>query len=62
MGQALPHEFTDYITKMLGCDDAGFADIHATTLNAAIRDRFAVPETCFVMTMALLFWIRVLTA
>jgi hypothetical protein len=41
---------------MLGCDDAGFADIHATALNAAISGSiFAVPEAFFVMTMALPF-------
>jgi hypothetical protein len=41
---------------MLGCDDAGFADIQATALNAAISGSiFAVPEACFVMTMALPF-------
>ena len=38
---------------MLGCDDAGFADIQATALKAAISGSiFAVPEACFVMTMA----------
>jgi hypothetical protein len=43
-------------TKMLGWDVAGFADIHATALNAAINGSiFAVPEACFVMTMALPF-------
>ena len=41
---------------MLGCDDAGFADIQATALNAAISGSFfAVPEACFVMTIALPF-------
>jgi hypothetical protein len=40
---------------MLGWDVAGFADIQATALNAAISGSiFAVPEACFVMTMALL--------
>ena len=40
---------------MLGCDDAGFADIQATALNAAISGSiFAVPEACLVMTMALI--------
>jgi hypothetical protein len=29
MRQALADEFTAYIAKMLGCDDAGFADIKA---------------------------------
>jgi hypothetical protein len=39
--------------NMLGCDDAGFADIQGTALNAAINGSiFAVPEACFVMTMA----------
>jgi hypothetical protein len=41
---------------MLGCDEAGFADIQATALNAAISGSiFAVPEACFVMTIALPF-------
>jgi hypothetical protein len=41
---------------MLGNDDAGFADIQATALNAAMSGSiFAVPEACFVMTMALPF-------
>jgi hypothetical protein len=41
---------------MLGCDEAGFADIHATALKAAINGSiFAVPDACFVMTMALPF-------
>jgi hypothetical protein len=41
---------------MLGCDEAGFADIQATALNAAISGSiFVVPEACFVMTMALPF-------
>jgi hypothetical protein len=39
---------------MLGCDVSGFADIQATALNAAISGSiFALPEACFVMTMAL---------
>jgi hypothetical protein len=39
---------------MLG--KAGFADIKETALNAAISGSiFAVPEACFVMTMALPF-------
>jgi hypothetical protein len=39
---------------MLGWDVAGFADIHATALNAAINGSiFAVPDACFVMTMEL---------
>jgi hypothetical protein len=39
---------------MLGCDDAGFADIQATALNAAINGSiFAVPDACLVMVMAL---------
>jgi len=39
---------------MLGCDEAGFADIQATALNAAINGSIlAVPDACFVMTMAL---------
>ena len=39
---------------MLGWVDAGFADIQATALNAAINGSiFAVPDACFVMTMAL---------
>jgi len=38
---------------MLGCDDAGFADIQATALSAAISGSIlAVPDACFVMTMA----------
>jgi hypothetical protein len=38
---------------MLGWDVAGFADIQATALKAAISGSiFAVPEACFVMTMA----------
>ena len=41
-------------TKMLGCDDAGFADIQAIALSATIRGTiFAVLDACFVMTMAL---------
>ena len=41
---------------MLGCDEAGFADIQATALNAAISGSIlAVPDACFVMTMALPF-------
>src|SRR4029450_7156092 len=41
---------------MLGWDVAGFADIQATALNAAIGGSiFAVPDACFVMTMALPF-------
>jgi hypothetical protein len=41
---------------MLGCDVAGFADIQATALKAAISGSiFAAPEACFVMTMALPF-------
>jgi hypothetical protein len=41
---------------MLGCDEAGFADIQATALNAATSGSiFAVPEACFVMTLALPF-------
>jgi hypothetical protein len=40
---------------MLGCDDAGFADIHATALNAAISGSiFAAPDACLMM-MALPF-------
>ena len=39
---------------MLGCNDAGFADIQATALNAAMSGSIlAVPDACFVMTMAL---------
>ena len=39
---------------MLGCDDAGFAAIEAIALNAAISGSIlAVPDACFVMTMAL---------
>jgi hypothetical protein len=39
---------------MLGCDDAGFADIKATALDAAISGSIlVVPDACFVMTMAL---------
>jgi len=41
---------------MLGCDEAGFADIQATALNAAISGSIvAVPDACFVMMMALPF-------
>jgi hypothetical protein len=41
---------------MLGCDEAGFADINAIALNAAISGSiFAVPEACLVMTRALPF-------
>ena len=41
---------------MFGCDDAVFVDIHAMALNAAISGSIlAVPEACFVMTMALPF-------
>ena len=41
---------------MLGCDEAGIADIHATALNAAVNGSIlAVPEACFVTRMALPF-------
>ena len=41
---------------MLGCDDAGFADIQATALSAAISGSIlAVPDACFVMTIAFPF-------
>ncbi len=41
---------------MLGCDESGIADIQAMALNAAISGSIlAVPEACFVMTMALPF-------
>jgi hypothetical protein len=44
------------MTKMLGWDVAGFADIQAIALNAAINGSIlAVPDACFVMTMALPF-------
>jgi hypothetical protein len=40
---------------MLGWDVAGFADIQATALKAAINGSIlAEPDACFVMTMALL--------
>ena len=39
---------------MLGCDDAGFAAIQATALNAAISGSiFAVPDAYLVTVMAL---------
>jgi hypothetical protein len=41
---------------MLGWEVAGFADIQATALKAAISGSIlAVPEACFMMTMALPF-------
>jgi hypothetical protein len=41
---------------MLGWDVAGFADIQATALNAAISgSTFAVPDACLVIVMALPF-------
>jgi hypothetical protein len=43
---------------MLGCDDAGFADIQATALSAAIAGSIlAAPDACFVMRMTLQFWL-----
>jgi len=54
--QALYDELAAWIAKMLGCNNGGFADIQATELNAAISGSiFALPEACFVMTMALPF-------
>src|SRR4029450_7403529 len=39
---------------MLGCDDPGLPATHAIALNAAVNGSiFAVPEACFVITMAL---------
>jgi hypothetical protein len=39
---------------MVGCDEAGFDDIQATALNAAMSGSIlAVPEACLVMVMAL---------
>jgi hypothetical protein len=45
-----------WITKMPGRDDAGFADIQATALNAAISGSIlAVPDACLVMD-GVAFW------
>ena len=49
-------EYTAYITKTLGRADQGFVDINAMALSAAISGSIlAVPDACFVMTMALPF-------
>ena len=41
-------------SQVLGCDDAEFADIQATALNAAISGSILADPGCFVIRIAVL--------